>query len=398
VKLLLHDMHGYLFIRDLASNLADRGIDVTYVTCLSVETPNQESSRLARGASTIQIRLDERFEKYNVFKRMRAELDYGRRLSAAVKRVRPNVVLTANGPLLSQLVLARAARSVGAAFAFWVQDLYAPAAQQMLNERLPSPVARLGAAPFAWLERRLLRRSDAVVTIGQSLGDEVLASGVALDRHTTIANWTDPSAIVPMDVATKWRQELGLEKRLVFLYTGTLGKKHPHKFLEELSRQVQALDQPAAVVVVSEGQGADILAEAASPTLRLLPYQPEDRLSEVLASADVLVLLLGVEASQYSMPSKLYSYFCAERPVLAAVPEGETADLVRMIGAGLVVDPQDAVALTTAIDRFADSATRKQMGARGREWAEREMDTDGKADQFAAVLHAAIRTHSGERL
>jgi colanic acid biosynthesis glycosyl transferase WcaI len=390
-------MHGYLFIRDLASKLADRGIEVTYVTCVSVETPNQESSRVASGTNTVHIHLDERFEKYSVLKRLRAELDYGRRLSAVVEKVCPDIVLTANGPLISPYVLGGAARSEGAAFAFWVQDLYAPAARQMLTERLPNAVARIGAAPFAWLERQLLRRSDAVVTIGRSLGAEVLASGVSPDRHTVIANWTDPSAIVPMHTATQWRRERGLEDKLVFLYAGTLGKKHPHEVLQELSEKVQALDQPATVVVVSEGQGADRLAESASPTLTLLPYQPEDRLSEVLASADVLVLLLGAEASQYSMPSKLYSYMCAARPVLAAVPEGETADLVRSTNAGLVVEPHDATALTTAIEAFADSGTRTSMGMGARKWAEREMNVETKVDQFVAVLRSAVLTRRRPR-
>ena len=52
----------------------------------------------------------------------------------------------------------------------------------------------------------------------------------------------------------------------------------------------------------------------------MLPYQPFDRLPEVLASADVLVVILEPEAGRFSVPSKTLSYLCAGRAVLGSMP------------------------------------------------------------------------------
>ena len=111
----------------------------------------------------------------------------------------------------------------------------------------------------------------------------------------------------------------------MFLYSGTLGFKHDPSLLLELARW--ARDNDAVVAVVSEGPGADWLAThgADEPGLRLLPYQPYERLPEVLASADVLVALLEPDAGSFSVPSKVLTYLCAGRPLLVSVSRDNLA-------------------------------------------------------------------------
>ena len=395
-RLLFHDMHGYTFVRDLASWLGRGGHDVTFVTCSSVETPNQRSTAEAPGVRTVRIGLDASFPKYDPAHRLRAEIDYGRRVSAAVRLVRPDVVFSSNAPLLSQAILQADCRRLGASFVFWVQDLYGPAARQVLADRLPAALASVGAAPFLALERRVLRRSDRVVAIGRTLARAVVAAGVPAGSVEVIPNWTDPSAVRPGDTDTAWRAEHGLSGRTTFLYSGTLGKKHPHGALLELSRN---LPDGAWAVVVSEGLGADWLASHRSPAdpLTLLPYQAEDRLPEVLASADVLVLVLGRDASRYSLPSKLYTYACAGRPILAVVPGGsEAARLVEEAGFGLVVDVDDQGGTAAAARTLAgDPQLRGKLGAEGRAWALRTMDPARITDRFEALVTRLLAGRGG---
>lgn len=397
-RLLFHDMHGYVFVRDLASWLADRGHDVTFVTCSSVETPNKQSSPAAPGIRTVQIRLNSEFPKYDVVRRIRAEVDYGRRAVAAVRQARPDIVFSSNAPLLSQAILQAGARRLGSRFVFWVQDLYGPAARQALADRLPAALATAGAAPFVALERRVLRRSDQVIAIGQTLADTAVTAGVPRRSVEVIANWTDPSAIQPGNTDTAWRKEHGLSGLTTFLYSGTLGKKHPYGTLLELSRRLTA---DARAVVVSEGLGADWLSANRSPAdpLTLLPYQQEHRLPEVLASADILVLLLSKEASRYSLPSKFYTYVCAGRPILAIVPHSsEIAALINDVDCGLVVDANDAAGLEVAALTLAgDAHLRRQLGARGRAWAEQTMGRNQVSARFDEIV-SQLSQRSGTRV
>lgn len=386
-RLLFHDMHGYVFVRDLASWLARRGHDVTFVSCSSVGTPNQQSSATAPGVHTVRIGLDADFPKYNIVRRIRAEVDYGQRALAAVRHTRPDIVFSSNAPLISQAILQAGTRRLGSSFVFWIQDLYGPAARQALTDRLPAPVASAGAAPFAALERRVLRNSNHVVAIGHTLADAARTAGVPAAAIDVIPNWTDPSAVRPAETKTRWRQEQGLDGATTFLYAGTLGKKHPYQLLLDLGRRIPT---GSRLVVVSEGLGARWLAERCAPDGPLLvrDYQPEPRLPEVLASADVLVLLLGKDASRYSMPSKFYTYACAGRPVLAIVPpDSEVARLVLEVGCGLVVDVDKPAGLVAAARTLADDPElRCGLGAAGRAWAERTMEPDRIAARFGDLV------------
>jgi len=147
--------------------------------------------------------------------------------------------------------------------------------------------------------------------------------------------------------------------------------------------------------VVSEGPGADWLAEHAAPgdALRLLPYQPYERLPEVLASADVLVAVLEPDAGEFSVPSKVLTYLCAGRPVLGALPAGNlAARVIERSGAGIVVPPRDPRALVAAAEELlADSGRREELGGAARSYAETTFDLDRIADRFEEVLERVRR-------
>ena len=136
---------------------------------------------------------------------------------------------------------------------------------------------------------------------------------------------------------------------MVLLYAGTLGLKHRPELLFALAEAFD--DDPCVrVVVVSEGVGADWLRSKSSPGLELLPFQPYEDLPDMLASADVLLVLLEPEAGAYSVPSKVLTYHCAGRPILGAMPSSNLASsIIRTNDSGVVVDPSD-------IDAFVESA------------------------------------------
>src|SRR5207248_1981594 len=136
--------------------------------------------------------------------------------------------------------------------------------------------------------------------------------------------------------------------------------------------------------------GADWLAEHGrdEPGLRLLAYQPYDRLPEMLASADVLVAVLEPEAGTFSVPSKILTYLSAARPLLVSVPaDNLAARVVERSGGGVVVRPGDSAAFLAAAGTLLDDAElREQLARRARAYAEASFDVDAVADRFEAVL------------
>jgi colanic acid biosynthesis glycosyl transferase WcaI len=112
-----------------------------------------------------------------------------------------------------------------------------------------------------------------------------------------------------------------------------------------------------------------------------------------LAAADLLLVNERPSVGDMSLPSKLTSYFCAGRPVLAAVsPDGATAtELHHTNGAGRIVSPGDPALLAGAIRELrADVGLRAAMGRAALRYAS---DALGRASAMArldAILERAL--------
>jgi len=143
-----------------------------------------------------------------------------------------------------------------------------------------------------------------------------------------------------------------------------------------------------AVVVATQGLGADFLKKDAQErgirNLKVLPWQPYERLSEVLATGDILTAIIEPDAGLFSVPSKILSCLCAGRPVVAAIPAGNlAARTIEKAGAGLLVPPGDEAGFIAGLDRLlTDPALRDRLGAAGRAYAEATFDIAKIARRF----------------
>jgi glycosyltransferase involved in cell wall biosynthesis len=392
VRLVVHDYFGLAFPAQLARALAGRGHDVLHLHCSSfvagkgrLERTDADPPGLEFGAVDLGLP----FAKYDVVRRVGHERKTARALAQLLRGFRPDAVLSI-GPLIVQVALLRASHALGAGFVFWQQDVMSIAARRVVGRR-SRLVGAAAERAVAELERRLLGRSDAVVVISDDFLPLLRRSGVDASSVVVIENWAPLDELPPLPNNNAWAREHGLDGRDVFLYSGTLGFKHDPSLLLELARW--AGERDALVVVVSEGPGADWLAERAryEPGLRLLPYQPHARLPEVLASADVLVAVLEPDAGAFSVPSKILTYLCAKRPLLVSIPaDNLAARIVEQSGGGIVIRPGETPAFLAAAETLLDDeALRMELAARARAYAETAFDLDSVAGRFEEVLERA---------
>jgi glycosyltransferase involved in cell wall biosynthesis len=394
MRVVVHDYAGHAFPAQLARSLAGRDHDVLHLQLASFVSGKGRVEREPDDPSGLEferVDLGGEFAKYDVRRRIAHERRIGRELTARITAFRPDAVLS-NAPLLVQARVQGAARELGAGFVFWQQDVISAAARRVLGNS-SRPLGAAAQHAVVPLERRLLRRSDGIVIIADDFLPLLRRWGVEQKRVTVIENWAPIDELPALPRDNLWAREHDLEGKAVFLYSGTLGFKHDPSLILELARW--AGGQEALVLVVSEGPGADWLAEHALPddALRLLPYQPYDRLPEVLGSADVLVAVLEPEAGAFSVPSKVLSYLCAGRPLLAALPaDNLAAKVVARSGGGIVVLPRDVDALLAAAAELrGDPQRRAKLGEAARAYAETTFDLDAITDRFEEVLERARR-------
>ncbi len=330
------------------------------------------------------------FSKHSLRTRRQADLEYGREAADRVAKFRPDVVISANMPLDAQKILQLAAHQHGARFVFWLQDVYSVAVRFVLS-RKAKPLAALGGWYFERLEKQLLRQSDAVVCIAPGFVDFVRAWGVPESKISLIRNWAPIDEVTPMPRDNGWARENGGASRFCFMYSGTLGMKHRPELLLDLAKRLEARGD-ARLIVIAGGAGADWLREKAhevSPEfLTVLPFQPYERISEVMGSADVLITLLDSEAKTFAVPSKTLSYLCAGRALIVAAPSAnEAARVVEDAQAGLVVSPDDSTGIIAAAERLLmDQALCSECAVNARRYAEQQFSIDAIVERFLRVL------------
>lgn len=377
MRILVHDFAGHPFQAQLSRELGRRGHVVIHAYCGAVTTGRGDLQRRPDDPETMDF-LDcaaGPFERYDPVRRIASELSYGRSVSGAVRVVRPDVVISANTPLIAQALLWRAARRQGARRVYWLQDFLGRGTRAVLSGRSRALGTTAGAA-FEHLETKLLRRSDAIIAITEDFVAALDARGVAGPR-AVIENWAPLDELPVLSKRNTWSSHHGLSNRPVALYSGTLGLKHDP---EHLLAAAAAVGGGGEVVVISEGRGRDVLeaarAERRLENLHLFDFVPYEQLPDVLATADVTLVLLEPDAGTFSVPSKVLSYLSAGRAVVAAVPtENLAARVLLRSGAGRVVRPGDHAGFAENVRQaLADPWGTAQMGACGRRYAEERFD------------------------
>jgi len=397
MRILVHDYSGHPFQMQLSRALAGCH-EVLHVHCASYQTGKGAVSRRADdppGLAIEAIDLGRTFDRYSWARRLRQELAYGFAFSRRAAAFRPDVILSSNDPLFAKSVAAAWCRTSSTPWVFWLQDVYSLAMSTHAKQRLGTAGRPLGAA-FRALERQLLRQAAAVVAITDDFRRPLRRWGIAAEKCHVIENWAPLPELDVLPKDNAWSRAHGLHDRRVLLYSGTLGLKHHPGLLLALAERFRS-EPDVRVVVVSQGKGIDWLAAEMAArrldNLVLLPYQPYERLPEVFASADVLLVLLQDDAGVFSVPSKVLSNLCARRPILAAMPGANLgARTIERAGAGVVVPADDTDGWLAAADKLlSDPDLRAHHGDLGRSYAEATFDIDTIADRFEQILATAAR-------
>jgi putative colanic acid biosynthesis glycosyltransferase WcaI len=392
-RIVVHDYSGHPGQAQLSRALARRGYEVTHQHCPSYATGKGSLELEPGDPETLSFEscpMGRSFAKYAAMTRVGQELAYGRAAAMRIVARDPAVTVVSNVPLLAHAVLTRHLARRGVPMVFWHQDIYSEAIANAARARLGLLGRPIGLVADR-MERAIARRSAAVIAISPTFLERLSDWGVA-GKSTVVPNWAplDELPVGPSDNA--WSRRMGLAGRPVVLYSGTLGLKHDPNVLALLAAQLRVSHPEARVVVVSEGRGRDWLEawkrEHAADNLVLVDFQPYEDLPLVMASAAILVAILEPDASRFSVPSKVLTYLCAGRPVVAVLPpDNAVAEILCTHRAGRVVDPSKRADVGAEVAALLDdAAARRTMGSAGRRYAERTFSPEKAADRFLEVF------------
>lgn len=205
------------------------------------------------------------------------------------------------------------------------------------------------------LEKGVYRLADKIVVISDGFARNLRAKGVPGPKLEVLPNWVDTDFLRPLPKDNSVSRRLGLHDKFVVMYSGTVSISS-NLALERVldAAKLLAGNEEVRFVIVGEGlKKAAVQAKAASLGLRntaFLPFQPYSDLPALLASSDVLLVPLDKDKSRLSVPSKLYTFMAAGRPILGlTTPDSEVAAVLRDTDCGPAVPPDDAAAVAAAV-------------------------------------------------
>ena len=173
------------------------------------------------------------------------------------------------------------------------------------------------------------------------------------------------------------------------MFAGVMGRAQGLDTAIEAARLLQ--DDPSVRIVLM-GDGLELAnlrsAAAGLPNVRFIGRQPEERMSDFFALADVLLVHLRDEpVFRLTIPHKVFAYMASGRPVLAAVHD-DTAAVVERSGAGVASAPGSAQGMADAIRRLRamPPAALAAMGENGRRAACEQFSREHLTAATAEVL------------
>ncbi|WP_437603971.1 glycosyltransferase family 4 protein [Sorangium sp. So ce590] len=279
----------------------------------------------------------------------------------------------------------------GIPWVYEVQDLWpeTAAASGMLDN--PHVLAGIDR-----VNRALYRRAASLIVISPGLVRALSRKGVPEGKVHVIPNWADDRIYQPVEPDPQLAAEHGLTGRFVVLFAGNMGAAQALSSVLDAAALLRDLDD-VRFVMVGDGIDAPRLrreAEArALSNVVFIGQQPHERMPHLFALADVLLSHLRRDPRfEITIPSKIPAYMAAARAVLVGAG-GDSADLVRDSGAGLVCEPEDPAALAGAVRRLRDMTpeARRAMGEAGRRYFLRSFTRDALVTRYEEVFARAAQ-------
>ena len=207
---------------------------------------------------------------------------------------------------------------------------------------------------WAWLaatiERLLIRRCDAVITVSDGIAERLQARYGLTERPTVVRNVPD---LPPPGDAPDLRDQLGVGSAPLVLHQGAVAEGRGGG---NLVRAVASMDSAHLLFLGADGAFAAGLRELGHGAgldgrLHFHPPVPLAELLSYTAQADVGVSLLEdtCENHRLALPNKLFEYLAADLPVVVSdLPEMRR--LVTGRGVGWVTDSGDPADIARVLE------------------------------------------------
>ncbi|BAB75867.1 glycosyltransferase family 4 protein [Anabaena sp. FACHB-709] len=270
-----------------------------------------------------------------------------------------------------------------------------------LQDILPEAAIHVGLLKNKWLikvfsllEKFAYRHATKISVIADGFVENLLSKGISPDKIEQIPNWVDVNFIRPLPKdSNNFRNSHNLHNKFVVLYSGNIALTQGLETVIQAAAKLRDFAE-ISFVIAGEAKGLERLQKyctnCGADNVLLLPFQPREHLPEMLAAADVGLVVQKKNVISFNMPSKIQVLLASGRALIASVPDkGTAAKAIKQSGGGIVVPPEDPQALATAIlDLYKHPEKAKTLGYNSRKYAVEQYAFEQALNQYENLFYS----------
>ncbi|MBU7581408.1 MAG: glycosyltransferase family 4 protein [Nostoc sp. TH1S01] len=385
---------------ELAEGLVKQGHEVRVITGM----PNYPQREIYQGYQgkwyftekingvTIQRSYLRIKSKPNLLDRLLLELSFIlTSLPQALKGKRPDVILLTIPPLLVTLPAAILGKLYNCPVVLNVQDILPEAAVRvglMTNKRM------IRFCEF--LEKFAYRNAQTISVIADGFLENLVSKGVSPKKIVCIPNWVNINFIHPLPKENNpWKIAHQLDGKFVVMYSGNIALTQGLETVIAAASKLRHIPEIAFVIAgeaIALRRLQQYCLSCGADNVLLLPLQPREQLPQMLAAADIGLIVQKRNVISFNMPSKIPLLLASGRPIVGSVPAtGTAAKAIRDSGGGVIVEPESPEALADKIlELYHQPQLREDLGQQGRQFAVEHYDCEQAIARYEGLFIDAI--------
>jgi len=279
--------------------------------------------------------------------------------------------------------------------------LYACPVVLNLQDILPEAAVHTGLLKNKWLirifaalEKFAYHTATKITVIADGFVGNLLSKDVPKSKIELLPNWADVTFIRPLPKENnRFRAAHQLDGKFVVLYSGNIALTQGLETVVEAAKKLQHIPD-IAIVILGDSLGLQRLQQhvlrCGVSNVLLLPFAKREHLPEMLAAADVGLVVQKRNVISFNMPSKIQVLLASGRAIVASVPLGGTAaSSVQKSGGGIIVPPEDPDALAkTILNLYKNPDQVETLGRRGRQYAVEQFALEQALNRYEALFHS----------
>ena len=303
-----------------------------------------------------------------------------------------DIVFSNSTPPTQGFIAARVSKKLGVPFVYNLQDIFP---DSLVN----AGMAKKGSLLYKFgriIEDYTYKNADKIIVIGENFKENIMGKGVPESKIEVIHNWIDTEKVRPVSREDNTLfDEFGIDRgKFTVVYAGNFGATQG---TEVLVKAAELLRNRSDIHFILFGGGSEfestkeIIDSKKLNNVTIRPLLPPELVPEVYSMGDVALITCKTGVGKAAIPSKTWSIMACGTPIIASFDaDSELAGVLKKSGAGICVEPENAMALAEAI---TDVKNGKYVFSDGRDYAIKNADKKTCLKRYSEVFMKIPRSN-----